>query len=206
MHYRTDQEEFWAGDFGNEYISRNVGDQLMASKLARFSRVLQRAGSITSVLELGANVGLNLRSIQMLQPNVELAGVEVNELAFGELALLTGCEAHHGSILAWAPERRYDLVMTVGVLIHIDPEQLNVVYDLMATAAERFVLIAEYYNPCPVNVAYRGHDNRLFKRDFAGEFMDRHEFQLVDYAFEYRRDVFASDDLTWFLLRRCSGA
>ena len=34
------------------------------------------------------------------------------------------------------------------------------------------VLMAEYYNPVPVSVSYRGNEERLFKRDFAGELAD----------------------------------
>ena len=28
--YTTEQEKFWATDFGNHYIERNQGDQLLA--------------------------------------------------------------------------------------------------------------------------------------------------------------------------------
>jgi spore coat polysaccharide biosynthesis protein SpsF len=77
-------------------------------------------------------------------------------------------------------------------------------YDQLACAGRRYVAIIEYYNPSPVEVLYRGHSGRLFKRDFAGEFMDRHPaFQLIDYGFVYHRDlVFPQDDLTWFLMER----
>lgn len=38
--FTTDQEGFWAGSFGDEYIARNKGDQLLASNLNFFSRAL----------------------------------------------------------------------------------------------------------------------------------------------------------------------
>ena len=41
MKYKTEQEEFWAGNFGDEYIQRNQGDKLLASNLALFSKALQ---------------------------------------------------------------------------------------------------------------------------------------------------------------------
>ena len=28
--FKTPQEEFWTGEFGNEYIERNVGERLVA--------------------------------------------------------------------------------------------------------------------------------------------------------------------------------
>jgi len=42
----------------------------------------------------------------------------------------------------------------------------------------------------------------LFKRDFAGELMDNFPVELVDYGFQYHRDVFPADDVTWFLMRK----
>ena len=62
----------------------------------------------------------------------------------------------------------------------------------------------EYYNPSPVAIMYRGHDDRLFKRDFCGELLDKYkDLELVDYGFCYRRDpVFQQDDMTWFLMRK----
>lgn len=201
--FETDQEEFWAGTFGDDYVDRNAAKQISARKLARFASIIRSTGPITSALELGANVGLNLRAIRTLQPDAAIAGVEINDRAVQQLATLDECEVHHTSILDWGPTKRYDLVFTSGVLIHLQPSRLDEVYDLMAAAADRFVMIAEYYNPTPVALDYRGHRDRLFKRDFAGEFLDRHpDFELVDYAFEYRRAVFGSDDITWFLLRR----
>ena len=64
--------------------------------------------------------------------------------------------------------------------------------------------IVEYYNPTPVSVAYRGHGDKLFKRDFAGEILDRFkDVSLVDYGFSYHRDnVFPSGDYNWFLLEK----
>ncbi len=74
----------------------------------------------------------------------------------------------------------------------------------MFASASRYILVAEYYNPQPTEIAYRGHSGRLFKRDFAGELMDRFpDLSLVDYGFVYRRDAnFPQDDLTWFLMEK----
>ena len=92
------------------------------------------------------------------------------------------------------------------MLIHINPEALPQVYDKLVAASSRYLLVVEYYNPVPVAVTYRGHTDRLFKRDFAGEIMDRHpQMQLVDYGFSYRRDPnFPQDDGNWFLLEKRS--
>lgn len=41
MTFKTEQEAFWAGEFGNAYIHRNQGDALLASNLNLFSKALQ---------------------------------------------------------------------------------------------------------------------------------------------------------------------
>lgn len=92
--------------------------------------------------------------------------------------------------------------MSSGVLIHINPDMLGQAYEHLYNAANKYVLINEYYNPSPVEVTYRGHEARLFKRDFAGEMMDRYDLTLVDYGFTYHRDPDPLDDLTWFLLKK----
>jgi len=45
----------------------------------------------------------------------------------------------------------------------------------MAVIADKYVLINEYFNPTPTEIVYRGHSAKLFKRDFAGEFLDSTE-------------------------------
>ena len=65
------------------------------------------------------------------------------------------------------------------------------------------MLVAEYYNPVPVQIEYRGHDDRLYKRDFAGDLIENYGLNLVDYGFVYKRDKQApQDDISWFLLQK----
>jgi spore coat polysaccharide biosynthesis protein SpsF len=96
------------------------------------------------------------------------------------------------------------LTLIKGVLIHLNPDILPQVYDKLVKACGRYLLVAEYYNPSPVTINYRGHSDRLFKRDFAGEIMDQHpEMKLKDYGFSYRKDPnFPQDDITWFLMEK----
>jgi spore coat polysaccharide biosynthesis protein SpsF len=55
-----------------------------------------------------------------------------------------------------------------------------------------------------MEINYRGNTGKLFKRDFAGEIMEKYkDLELVDYGFIYHRDnIFAGDDFTWFLLEK----
>ena len=202
--FKTEQEAFWAGNFGDSYVDRNEGPQLIAQNLALFADVLRRAEEVHSVIELGANIGLNLQALRLLLPQASFAAVEINEKAVVELRRLSGVDVHHGSILEYVGNRRYDLVLVKGVLIHLDPHTLPGVYGLMHRISARYICVAEYYNPTPVAITYRGHEGRLFKRDFAGEMLENFaDLRLRDYGFVYRRDPrFPQDDLTWFLLEK----
>jgi spore coat polysaccharide biosynthesis protein SpsF len=203
--FSTDQESFWAGSFGTEYIDRNKGDALLASNLNFFTHALRRAGSIASCVELGANIGMNLRALKLLHPAMQQAAVEINADAARQLAEWLGdANVFTGSIFEWTPAPPVDLALIKGVLIHIHPDRLRDVYQALYLATKRLILIGEYYNPAPVAIPYRGHSDRLFKRDFAGEMLDLYpDLRLIDYGFVYRRDpVFPQDDITWFLMEK----
>lgn len=205
MTFKTDQEAFWAGDFGTAYIERNQGDALLASNLDFFGKSLRQARGVGSCIEFGANIGMNLRALKLLHPGQQQYGIEINAEAARQLGEFIGpANVMQQSILDYQPARTFDLVLIKGVLIHINPDVLPDVYDRLVQSTGKYLLVGEYYNPAPVVINYRGHTDRLFKRDFAGEIMDRHpQMQLVDYGFAYRRDPnFPQDDITWFLMEK----
>jgi pseudaminic acid biosynthesis-associated methylase len=207
MTYNTAQEEFWAGAFGDDYLCRNQSDSLLAANLNLFSRALRSAQRPETCIEFGANIGMNLRALQLLFPGQQQHAVEINPQAFSELSkVIPPTHAWQGAIADFEVERNWELVLIKGVLIHVNPEQLSVVYDKLVAATSRYLLVAEYYNPVPVAISYRGHNERLFKRDFAGELLDRYPtLSLLDYGFIYHRDQnFPQDDVNWFLLEKHS--
>ncbi len=203
--YKTEQEQFWATEFGNEYSTRNIGADWIASNTAFFSDILKRTHDVQTVIEFGANIGLNLKAIRTLLPEAELSAIEINKSAVQELKLWGEVKnIHEGSILDFESKFQSDFVLIKGVLIHINPNELEAVYEKLYNSSSKYVCIAEYFNPSPVTISYRGHTDRLFKRDFAGEFMDKYpDFELLDYNFVYNRDPnYPQDDITWFLLKK----
>ncbi len=84
----SEQEKFWQGDFGNQYVERNVGQPLVAANLALFAKALSRAGRIDSLVELGTNAGNNLQALHQLLPQCELFGVEINDSACAQARAL----------------------------------------------------------------------------------------------------------------------
>ncbi|MGP1717946.1 MAG: pseudaminic acid biosynthesis-associated methylase [Methylophilus sp.] len=203
--FSTEQEAFWAGSFGSDYISRNQGEMLLASNLKFFSNALARVADIGTCIEFGANIGMNLRALKLLYPKTQLNAIEINPDAAKELSQVIGeSNVFEGSIFEYPATQKFDLALIKGVLIHINPEMLSKVYQKLYDASNRYILVCEYYNPSPVSINYRGHTDRLFKRDFAGEMLDTFsDLKLIDYGFSYKRDPsFPQDDITWFLMEK----
>ena len=204
-YYETEQERFWAGSFGDEYVKRNRDRKHIVSNIALFSKILSRTYNINSCLELGANIGNNLIALGQLLPDLKMQAVEINESAAKQCAEIPNVSVFNGTIFDYAfEEEGFDLTFTKGVLIHIAPEKLEQIYDILYRASRKYILVCEYYNPSPVEITYRGNEGKLFKRDFAGEIMDKYPgLSLIDYGFIYYRDnYFAQDDLTWFLMEK----
>jgi pseudaminic acid biosynthesis-associated methylase len=201
----TDQENFWKGAFGDDYVERNSGDKIIASNLSLFAEALNCVEHPNSILEFGANIGLNLRALRFLFPQATLKGIEINAQAASRLREFIGHEnVIEGSILRVTQPSPVDLVLVKGVLIHVHPDQLSDVYKRIFDSSRRLILICEYFNPTPVAIPYRGHEEKLFKRDFVGEIMDLYpSLCLINYGFRYNRDPsFPLDDVNWFLLEK----
>jgi len=202
--YKTAQEEFWSGEFGNDYINRNKSDQLLASNVNYFSKILEGCSAIENVLELGANIGMNMKALKILLPSAHLSGVEINEAAYKELIAIDNVKGFHQSIFDFTTDDLFDFVFIKGVLIHLNPDMLHIAYEKLYSSSRKYICIGEYYNPVPVALNYRGHSDKLYKRDFAGEFMNQYpDVELVKYGFAYHKDpLFPQDDINWFLFKK----
>lgn len=207
MSFKTEQENFWHGHFGNEYVERNTANEYLAGNIHLFSKIIEKTKGINTILEFGANIGLNLRAIQTVSPKVSCSAIEINQKAIEVLknvVSINGGVVYPTSILEFDREEIFDLTLIKGVLIHINPDELKNVYEKLYNSSSKYICVIEYYNPTPVKVNYRGYEDKLFKRDFAGELLDTYsDLNLVDYGFVYHRDNnFPQDDLTWFLLEK----
>ncbi|MFN5952417.1 MAG: hypothetical protein ACK6A9_18230 [Dolichospermum sp.] len=88
--FKTEQENFWAESFGNEYIDRNANINLVSANLALFSQIFRQTQRIDSVIEFGSNIGLNLLAISQLLPEAQLSAVEINQKAVDQMAKIGG--------------------------------------------------------------------------------------------------------------------
>lgn len=205
---KTEQENFWMDEFGDHYIERNNSKELIASNIHLFSNIISKTKGIKSILEFGSNIGTNLIALGNLIPECELSAIEINKKA-SQIAVNNigkNLKMYNQSILDFEIDYKRNLVFTKGVLIHINPDELQNVYEKLYQSSNQYILVCEYYNITPVNVVYRGFDNKLFKRNFCGEIMEKYpDLELVDYGFAYHKDASyycKQDDITWFLMKK----
>jgi len=204
----TQQLAFWRGDFGAGYRDRNaVSDDALRTRVALWSSIWR--GFVghppQSLLEVGSNIGLNLRALRAvtgadmyaLEPNAQAREVLVGDGVVAADRALDGMAA--AIPLA---DGAVDLAFTSGVLIHIHPDHLEASIREIYRVAARYIVCIEYFNDKPQTIPYRGHDDRLFKRDFGGLYMDTFpDLKLIDYGFAWKR-VTGLDNLTWWAFEK----
>ena len=177
---KTEQEKFWKGKFGLSYSKRERNLKDIKSRVHHFKKIFKNTEKIKSIFEIGTNIGLNLDAIKKIKPGIKTIGIEINK------EVITKISKKHiifnSSILNFNSKNNYDLVFTRAVLIHINPRKLSQVYKKIYDLSKKYILIDEFFNPTPVTLKYRGHENKLFKRDFAFEIMKKYDLKLIDYG------------------------
>lgn len=164
-------ESLWEGEFGDAYTDRN---QEAGESRAPFWEQIVKEFSVNCILEVGCNLGGNLRWLASHLSPQNLYGVDINLKAIQELH--RGLP-HVNAFYSQARElpfrdRWFDLVFTMGVLIHQPPETLPIVMAEIVRCANRYVLCGEYFSSEPETVTYRGEIDALFKRDFGSFYQE----------------------------------
>lgn len=193
-------ESLWSGDFGDAYVDRNLG--AYASRQGFWEMMIEKV-SPTRVLEVGCNVGGNLRWIAPDLPAGATYGIDVN------LKALTTLRAEFPAVNSTLESARdlpfkdgsFDLVFTMGVLIHQPEDSVLEVIAEMARCSSRYVLCGEYFSEETTEVAYRGVEGALFKRDYGKAFVDVDPtLTLVETGYLTAAEGF--DDVTWWLFEK----
>ncbi len=176
----TRQLDTWTSTFGQAYTDRNsqsldemdqaFAEQFGVPKSAIYREVVGPARlPAGKVLEVGCNIGLQLRMLERVNPGIELHGLEPQEYAVAKAReLAPNMHFHQGTAFALPfPDHAFDLVMTHGVLIHIHPDDLARAMAEICRVSRRFVLAHEYFAPVTTEIPYHGKTGLLWKTDFA---------------------------------------
>ena len=125
---------------GDRYIDRNQKQRTIAANTNLFSKVFRRTRGVESIIEFGANIGLNQKAIKNLKPDARRVAVEINERAAEILGQEIGAEnVINESILELDLKEQFDMSFIKGVLIHINPNELQSVYEKLYNASKRYI-------------------------------------------------------------------
>jgi pseudaminic acid biosynthesis-associated methylase len=205
--FNSEQEQFWANIYADEYIKKNLTfDDAMGASAWTIMLSKATPGKIQRYLECGCNVGRNIQQITNVLPEARASVIEISDPAFRYVTTKFPIEyAFNGPILnSQFNAEQFDLVFTMGVLIHINPDHLLDHMQKIYSYSSQYVLIGEYFSRTPVMIEYQGQKDRLFKRDFGKLFMENFPVSLIDYGFLWGHiyDKAGFDDITWWLFRK----
>jgi pseudaminic acid biosynthesis-associated methylase len=208
----TDQTRVWMGEFGREYTDRNdhspdeldrfYQENYGVSRRKLNEPFLSGISKQTRILEVGCNTGTQLLMLQEMGYS-SLYGIEIQDYALERAkARLPRAELRQASALSIPyPEKYFDLVFTSGVLIHIGPSDLAGVLGEIHRCSKKWIWGFEYYAPQPTEIQYRGHEQLLWKRDFAKSYCD--EFADLELVKEERVAYLQDRNVdSMFLLKR----
>jgi pseudaminic acid biosynthesis-associated methylase len=206
----TPQEKLWRGEFGDQYVGRNgLSDEKLALLTAHWAKVLGCLDGEPpkSILEVGANIGLNLRAMRRLT-TADFYAVEPNATARGILTQdgVVPAERVLDSVASdiALPDASVDLAFTCTVLIHVHPDDLLAACREIHRVSRRYVVCVEYFADSVQEVPYRGNRDALFKRDFGSFYLDNFpDLKLVDYGFAWKR-LTSVDNCTWWVFEKKS--
>ncbi|MGB8951787.1 MAG: pseudaminic acid biosynthesis-associated methylase [Candidatus Aminicenantales bacterium] len=193
-------EKLWSSEFGDAYVERNraAGN----NREPFWQKVLAEFGAQT-VLEVGCNIGANLHWIAALRPPQQVYGVDINLKALNELRrTMPDVNA------IWSPgrelpfrDRWFDLVFTIGVLIHQPESTLPLVMAEIVRCSRRYVLCGEYFAEQTIEVPYRNQSGALFKRNYGRIYQELFpELRLIQRSFLGRDEGW--DDVTYWMFEK----
>ena len=172
----TDQLQVWKEGFGKDYTDRNYVDWRI--RIPLFNSILEGL-SLDTILEVGCNSGHNLKTLQYILPKARVWGIEPNEYAL-DLAWEQGLNVLYGDASDLIFDNKYfDLVFTIGVLIHIPIEQLPTALEEIYRVSKKYILAMEYYSIVDTPITYRGRSELLWKRDFKNHYLTQFPYLKV---------------------------
>src|SRR5688572_16663996 len=184
-------EEHWKGFPGESYTKRNpITAEALQAREVLWAEILKYVQPLPqSILEVGANLGLNLRALQKLAP-ARLYAAEPNDQARWQLVsdkVVThrDCSPCFAENLDF-PSAVAGLVFTSGVLIHIRRERLRPAMTEMFRCSRRYIVCIEYFRPAVTPLPYRGELDRLWAADYGSMWQEWFPLEHVAHGFAWK--------------------
>jgi pseudaminic acid biosynthesis-associated methylase len=208
----TNQTQQWSSEFGKEYTDRSpqtieIMDELYKKQfgLTRTELNLMFLSNLDrsiKILEVGCNVGVQLQGLQRIGfknlYGIELQpyAVEVSKQNTKNINLIQG-----SAFDIPFKDSYFELVFTSGVLIHINPNNLNTAMREIYRCTSEYIWGFEYHADQYTEIPYRGHSNLLWKADFAKLYLN--QFKDLELVKEKHIKYLDNDNVdSMFLLKK----
>ncbi len=204
----TIQSKFWKKKSFIYSIKKN--NSFFSWKLKHGKKFFSKIIKLTkpkSVIEIGSNIGLNIHYLREIDKNkkIKIDVIEINKKICEILSKKKELKINqiiNKDIINYKIKNQYNLVFTVGVLIHINPKYLKNVINKIISLSNKYILIVEYFSHEPEKIEnYKGRNNLLFKRDFGKLFLKKN-IHCVDYGFLWQEKERVFDNLNWWLFKK----
>jgi len=137
---REIQSEIWAG------YGRDVHDTYMREKNIRGEKLSSYFSKhrFATVLEIGCSSGKNLHYIAKHHKHIRLFGIEINQIAVTEARKnVRRATIRKADIHKINPTKKYDVVFTGGLLMHLPPDDVESVIKKCIQGASKYVIHME---------------------------------------------------------------
>lgn len=205
MSINTETLNFWKEEYRDDYMKKNAEFD-SALGVEAWNLMLKNTQSISSIVECGCNIGRNIDFLKQINRDYDISAIDVNEKAINFVKeKYSISDSFVGRIEdASFKNNNYDLAFTMGVLIHVHPDELLATAKKVVDISKKYVLIGEYFNRTPTMIPYQGKENLLFKRDFGKYFLENFDLEVIDYGFLWGHyyDDAGFDDFTWWLFKK----
>jgi len=184
MIFVTTLEKLWVSDFGKMYTDRNpmsaddedvVFVKTYGAPRSTFNTVFFREiRHDAKILEVGCNVGTQLMLLQemgfkhLYGIDVQRYAVEKSRALVHDLDIIVG-SAHDLPF----KDGYFDLVMTSGLLIHINSKELPKVMGEIYRCSNRYIFGYEYYGDDGFEgITYRNREEVLWKGNYRSRYCE----------------------------------
>lgn len=215
----------WRGELGDNYHLANSIDtddienrQNMWFKI--FDCMDHWEAPPRTILDVGAGNGANILAIQAMYDQVNdsikdkikprFYAVEPNEKARENLGGLLGpdiFDIYDGTIHELPYTNQFaDLVLTYGVLIHVDPRRDELVRAIKEVhrVSKKYIVCCEYFNPEFQEIKGWRASEAIWKGDYGSLYLDTFDdLRLLGWGFEWKKYT-GLDNVTWWLFEKVS--
>ena len=193
-------EGLWAGDFGDEYVDRNIDAGAGARPFW--------AGLLDAPEASGARGGLQRRGQPALarrgSGGENVAGIDVNEKALEEMPRARPRRRRSPRVARELPfeDGAFDLAFTTGVLIHQPPDSSTRSCARSSAAPRDTCSAASTTRRSSPRSPTAGQEGALFKLDFGARYQELFpELKLIEQRLPARADG-VWDDVTYWVFEK----